>query len=115
MSDPVVMSDLQRRWAKAKLSAAALPKFNEQDEDDGDQPQSQSRPPSQSPTANPWAADGIYPPGDPLPLPPFDDDSSSASSSSVSSTGTIIPSPSQSLFARPLTHVPPPPLPDNQN
>lgn len=105
MSDPV-MSDLQRRWAKAKLSAAALPKFNEQDEDD-DQPQ-QSRPPSQSPTANPWAADGIYPPGDPPPLPPFDDDSSSASSSSVSSTGTIIPSPSQSLFARPLTYVPRP-------
>lgn len=110
MSDPV-MSDLQRRWAKAKLSAAALPKFNEQDEvdDDGDD-QPQSRPPSQSPTiANPWAADGLYPPGDPPPLPPFDDDSSSASSSSVSSTGTIIPSPSQSLFARPLTYVPPPP------
>lgn len=114
MSDPVVMSDLQRRWAKAKLSAAALPKFNEQDEDDGDQPR-QSRPPSQSPTANPWAADGIYPPGDPPPLPPFDDDSSSASSSSVSSTGTIIPSPSQSLFARPLTYVSPSPLPHQTN
>ncbi|KAK0746034.1 Alpha/Beta hydrolase protein [Schizothecium vesticola] len=100
------MSDLQRRWAKAKLSAAALPHFNEHDEDD-DQPPPTDRAPSQSPTTttitNPWAVDGVYPPGDPPLLPPFDDDSSSASSSSVSSTGTIIPSPSQSLFARPLT------------
>ncbi len=66
------MSDLQRKWAKAKLKAMA--DFNEADED---------------------AEAGALPE---LPETP-DDDSSSASS--LSSTGTIIPSPSRSLFARP--------------
>lgn len=73
-----IMSDLQRKWAKAKLkSAMADNDLNEAHEephgDDGDQ----------------------------LPdLPEIvDDDSSSASS--ASSTGTVIPSPSQRLFARP--------------
>lgn len=70
------MSDLQRTWAKAKFGASNDP-FDELQEEQGQ---------------------------DVLPeLPePVDDDSSSASSaSSVSSTGTIIPSPNQKLFARP--------------
>ncbi|KAK5663279.1 hypothetical protein OQA88_3706 [Cercophora sp. LCS_1] len=75
------MSDLQRRWAKAKLST--MPNFSEADED------------------------AVAPH---LEIPEvtahLDDDSSSASSSSVSSTGTVIPSPSRALFARPLA-IPP--------
>ncbi|KAH8910797.1 protein phosphatase methylesterase 1 [Coniochaeta sp. PMI_546] len=70
------MSDLQRKWAKAKLkSAMANNDLNEADEE----------------------GQG----GDQLPDLPeiIDDDSSSASS--ASSTGTVIPSPSQRLFARP--------------
>lgn len=77
------MSDLQKKWAKARLSNTAamhamtpqpaLPEFNELDED---------RYSSAS-----------------VPNTPQDDDSSSASS--VSSTGTVIPSPSRALFARP--------------
>ncbi len=75
-SHQTIMSDLQRKWAKAKLkSAMADNDLNEADED------------GQS--------------GDQLSdLPEIvDDDSSSASS--ASSTGTVIPSPSQRLFARP--------------
>ncbi len=69
------MSDLQKAWAKAKLSA--LEPFDEASEGEAEE-----------------AADGL---GE---LPePMDDDSSSASS--ASSTGTVIPSPSQRLFARP--------------
>ncbi|OIW35249.1 protein phosphatase methylesterase [Coniochaeta ligniaria NRRL 30616] len=70
------MSDLQRKWAKAKLKSAMAD--NDLDEADED---------GQS--------------GDQLPDLPeiIDDDSSSASS--ASSTGTVIPSPSQRLFARP--------------
>ncbi len=70
------MSDLQRKWAKAKISAMASADsgFNELDED---------------------GETGALPE-----LPEFvDDDSSSASS--ASSTGTIVPSPSRNLFARP--------------
>lgn len=70
------MSDLQRKWAKAKLKSAMVDnELNEVDEE------------GQS--------------GDHVPdLPEIvDDDSSSASS--ASSTGTIIPSQSQRLFARP--------------
>ena len=68
------MSDLQRKWAKATMDAMASSPFNEADED---------------------AENGIIPE-----LPEFmDDDSSSASS--ASSTGTIVPSPSRNLFARP--------------
>jgi len=89
----VVMSDLQRKWAKARLNNAAtmattataataatagpgseLPVFNEMDEEGMDHVPE-------------------------IPPSPFDDDSSSASS--VSSTGTVIPSPSRALFARP--------------
>jgi protein phosphatase methylesterase 1 len=68
------MSDLQKAWAKAKLSNFAGDSFNElEEEQETDQ----------------------------LPDLPehLDDDSSSASS--ASSTGTVIPSPSQRLFARP--------------
>lgn len=66
------MSELQRKWAKAKLNAMA--DLHEADKE------------------------GEY--GDIPELPEFPDDDSS-SASSASSTGTIIPSPSQRLFARP--------------
>jgi len=84
------MSDLQRAFAKAKL--AGLP-FNPpmppgsliEDEDDEELEDDELRP---------------------LPEPSPDDDSSSASSaSSASSTGTIRPSPSKHLFARPKGFV----------
>ncbi|MCJ1375808.1 Protein phosphatase methylesterase 1 [Loxospora ochrophaea] len=86
------MSDLQRSFAKAKLSglpfdppmpANALEEEDEEDEEEQDDLK-------------------------PLPENNRDDDSSSASSaSSASSTGTIRPSPSKHLFARPKgsTHV----------
>ncbi|KAK4237152.1 hypothetical protein C8A03DRAFT_16286 [Achaetomium macrosporum] len=74
------MSDLQKRWAKAKMSNALhamatppVPEFNEFDED--------------------RYGSGL------VANTPQDDDSSSASS--VSSTGTVIPSPGRALFARP--------------
>ncbi|UKZ79651.1 Protein with carboxyl methyl esterase activity [Trichoderma virens FT-333] len=70
------MSDLQRAWAKSKLGLVPEP-FEELDEAEEDQV--------------PELPEGL-PEG-------LDDDSSSASS--VSSTGTIIPTPSQKLFARP--------------
>lgn len=73
------MSELQRAFAKAKISGFPPPEFDEADEEDEDE------------------ADGI---GE-LPVEGPDDDSSSASSaSSASSTGTIIPSPNMKLFAR---------------
>ena len=68
------MSDLQKAWAKKKLSIMGQDSFNELDEEQetGHVPE----------------------------LPEIvDDDSSSASS--ASSTGTIVPSPSRNLFARP--------------
>ncbi|KAK4196383.1 Alpha/Beta hydrolase protein [Triangularia verruculosa] len=99
------MSELQKKWAKARLSNSmqahaytptqamgttaipvpgtalpppvSLPEFNELDEEDEDQFGSLSS----------------------IPNHPQDDDSSSASS--VSSTGTVIPSPGRALFARP--------------
>ncbi len=84
------MSDLQRAFAKAKLAglpfepplpANALQEEYEEDED---------------------ANDDLKP----LPESTPDDDSSSASSaSSASSTGTIRPSPSKHLFARPKGFV----------
>lgn len=76
-----IMSDLQRKWAKARLQSAMA----DNDLDEADE-EGQS--------------------GDNVPdLPEIvDDDSSSASS--ASSTGTVIPSPSQRLFARPQGHVP---------
>ena len=84
------MSDLQRSFAKAKLSglpfdppmpANALEEEDEEDEEEQDDLK-------------------------PLPENNRDDDSSSASSaSSASSTGTIRPSPSKHLFARPKGFV----------
>ncbi|KAH7328726.1 Alpha/Beta hydrolase protein [Stachybotrys elegans] len=70
------MSDLQRLWAKSKFGIANE-SLKEMDEEPG--------------------TDVV--PGLPDIPEPVDDDSSSASS--VSSTGTIIPSPNQKLFARP--------------
>jgi protein phosphatase methylesterase 1 len=76
------MSDLQKKWAKARVTTAMhamappplpLSEFNEVDEDR-------------------FGSGSV-------PNTPQDDDSSSASS--VSSTGTVIPSPGRALFARP--------------
>ena len=96
------MSDLQKRWAKAKLNA--LPGFSEADEEGEEDDQiggldfipttTRSTTSASSGHSNHTLADA-----------PDDDssyDSSSASSSSVSSTGTVIPSPARALFARPL-------------
>lgn len=86
------MSDLQRSFAKAKL--AGLP---------FDPPM----PSTDLPDEDEHAEEADY--LKPLPDPTQDDDSSSASSaSSASSTGTIRPSPSKHLFARPkgFVHVP---------
>lgn len=74
------MSDLQRSFAKAKLAsypATLPPPFSEagEDEDETD--------------------DGN------TDIPQDDDSSSASSASSASSTGTIIPSQNQKLFARP--------------
>lgn len=96
-SPPVVMSELQRSFAKAKLAGLPLD------------------PPLPHPASNILDADVEH--GEPedddveeeddalKPLPDrrsADDDSSSASSaSSASSTGTIRPSPKKHLFARP--------------
>lgn len=74
------MSDLQRSFVKPKLPKFAPPEFNEADEEEE-----------------------IDIPSELLDLP-VDDDSSSASS--ASSTGTIIPSSNQKLFARPQGFVP---------
>ena len=82
------MSDLQRAFAKAKLAGLPfeppLPPgqlLEDEEEDEGEE-----------------EADDLKP----LPESSQDDDSSSASSaSSASSTGTIRPSPSKHLFARP--------------
>lgn len=86
------MSDLQRSFAKAKL--AGLPyeppiPSNGLSEDQDEEAEEE--------------ADHLRP----LPESNLDDDSSSASSaSSASSTGTIRPSPSKHLFARPRGFVP---------
>ncbi|CAJ2513399.1 Uu.00g015180.m01.CDS01 [Anthostomella pinea] len=69
------MSDLQKAWAKNRLSAMPLETFDEREEE-GEETGTVSELPEH-----------------------VDDDSSSASS--ASSTGTVIPSPSQNLFARP--------------
>jgi protein phosphatase methylesterase 1 len=76
------MSDLQRKWAKAKFQAMA--DVNENESWGG-----------RAMNEHEEAETGHLPE-----LPEIiDDDSSSASS--VSSTGPIVPSPSRSLFARP--------------
>jgi protein phosphatase methylesterase 1 len=71
------MSDLQRAWARNKLGIPSEPLYEYEEEGAADQ----------------------------VPELPehVDDDSSSASS--VSSTGTIIPSPNQKLFARPQGYL----------
>lgn len=74
------MSDLQRSFVKPKLPKFAPLEFNEADEEEEE----------------------IDMPSE-LPDLPIDDDSSSASS--ASSTGTIIPSSNQNLFARPQGFV----------
>ncbi|RDA85356.1 hypothetical protein CP532_6407 [Ophiocordyceps camponoti-leonardi (nom. inval.)] len=89
---PSIMSHLQRAWARSKLGLAhgSLGELGEDDEEA---------------TAAAAAAVAVAAAASsssdaaPLPVPEADDDSSSASS--VSSTGTIIPAPSQRLFARP--------------
>ncbi|KAI1767652.1 protein phosphatase methylesterase [Hypoxylon sp. FL1150] len=68
------MSDLQKAWAKNRLSALPAESFDEMDEDEADHV---------------------------LELPEHTTDDDSSSASSASSTGTVIPSPSQNLFARP--------------
>lgn len=85
------MSDLQRSFAKAKLAGLPfeppLPRdqlLEEEETEDGD-------PGEENDELNPLPESSSA-----------DDDSSSASSaSSASSTGTIRPSPSKHLFARP--------------
>lgn len=76
------MSDLQRAFAKAKLTSyppnPPIP-FDEAEEEE--------------------ETDGF------TELPVDDDSSSASSASSASSTGTIIPSPNQHLFARPQGYV----------
>jgi protein phosphatase methylesterase 1 len=73
------MSDLQKAWARKKLHTMAGHDEVLHEEDEGASPA-------------PESADAF-------------DDSSSASS--VSSTGTVIPSASRQLFARPQGHVVP--------
>ncbi|KAK8027135.1 protein phosphatase methylesterase 1 [Apiospora marii] len=72
------MSDLQKAWAKSRLTAGINPDAFDEREEEMEE-------------ADSYITD--------LPESHPDDDSSSASS--ASSTGTIIPSPSQKLFARP--------------
>lgn len=79
------MSDLQRAWAKAKLSDFAPQSFDEADEEEETDAFEEEEGTNISAEH------------------PVDDDSSSASS--ASSTGTIMPSPNKNLFARPLGFV----------
>ncbi|KAI1154866.1 Alpha/Beta hydrolase protein [Nemania diffusa] len=73
------MSDLQKAWAKNRLGAMPFETFDEREEEEEEEEEEI---------------------GTVSELPDhFDDDSSSASS--ASSTGTIVPSPGQNLFARP--------------
>lgn len=76
------MSDLQKAWAKKKMGLNGGEVFNELDEEELEE------------------EDSGYLPELPEGL---DDDSSSASS--ASSTGTVVPTPSRNLFARPLGYV----------
>ncbi|KAG6363167.1 hypothetical protein INS49_008262 [Diaporthe citri] len=73
------MSDLQKAWAKKKMELSNADVFNELDEEEEEEEEN----------------------GRIGELPEIlDDDSSSASS--ASSTGTVVPTPSRKLFARPL-------------
>lgn len=80
------MSDLQRSFARAKLAGLPfepLPPPNHLVENEEDE------------------IDDLKP----MPDAPDDDSSSASSASSASSTGTIRPSPSKHLFARPKGFV----------
>lgn len=74
------MSDLQKAWAKKKMEMSNADVFNELDEEEEEEAEENGR-------------IGELP-------EILDDDSSSASS--ASSTGTVVPTPSRKLFARPL-------------
>lgn len=74
------MSDLRRAWAKSKLGLVPEP-FMELEEEEELKQEDQA--------------------GDQVPELPEHTDDDSSSASSMSSTGTIIPTPSQRLFARP--------------
>lgn len=81
------MSELQRSFAKAKLAALPFqpplpPEYTEDDEENYEEEDEDEF-------------------GDLRPSPDLSQDDDSSSASSASSTGTIIPSPSKNLFARP--------------
>lgn len=81
------MSELQRSFAKAKLAALPFqpplpPEYTEEDEENYEEEDEDEF-------------------GDLRPSPDLSQDDDSSSASSASSTGTIIPSPSKNLFARP--------------
>ena len=94
------MSDLQRSFAKAKLAALPfqppLPPGQEEQEQEQEQEQNQEEDEDEE---NEKDHGDDFADWRPSPDSAQDDDSSSASS--TSSTGTIIPSPSKNLFARP--------------
>lgn len=75
------MSDLQKAWAKKKLELSGAEAFSELEEEEEEEENG----------CLPELPEGL------------DDDSSSASS--ASSTGTVVPTPSRKLFARPLGFV----------
>ena len=103
------MSDLQRAFAKAKLSSLPfdppLPSgyVDEEDEEIEEMKEEEEEMEEDEDERN----EGLRPlPEAPLAESSRDDDSSSASSS-ASSTGTVRPSPSKHLFARPKGFVGP--------
>lgn len=75
------MSELQRAWARQKVGLPSDAIHGESEEQEFDEVPELPEHPQEH--------------------PPDDDSSSASSASSVSSTGTIIPSPNQRLFARP--------------
>ncbi|KLU87741.1 protein phosphatase methylesterase 1, partial [Magnaporthiopsis poae ATCC 64411] len=91
---PPIMSELQRKWAKARAVQPLDTAFDDHQLEDGMAPSAAAAaiPEEHLPEEE---ETGTVPE-----LPEFaDDDSSSASS--ASSTGTVVPSPRQNLFARP--------------
>lgn len=79
------MSELQRAWARQKVGPPNDTFNGAEEEQDLDHVPELPEPPQEH--------------------APDDDSSSASSASSVSSTGTIIPSPNQRLFARPHGYV----------
>lgn len=94
------MSELQRRWAKAKLDAMAAGRFDEEEEDAAAAGATTS---STSSADHDWVtAKWRDAAPNSSPGKTIDDDAASLSSaSSASSTGTVVPSASHNLFARP--------------